>query len=196
MLLKLNNIIVQGKIDFNTSDFPLPRKTKLFENTLKIGKNSISLYATTNIHLLFVKNNLKKLIGKKLKNICGNEKLRIRELKVTNQHHSGTLNFNCFELVSTFLPLLNSHFNIINIEITQEPHVSIATSVEKLSAEAKETTFINLKIHLCPVKIGSDIKTTCLKLQPNKQKNKTHITVILNNWCHPTRYLLRFLKKL
>lgn len=197
MLLKLNNIIVQGKIDFNTTSlFPLPKKVQFFENTLKIGRKSVSLYATNNIHFLFVENRLKRLLSRTLKNITHNARLKIRELKVTNQHHSGTLNFNCFELVSEFLPLLNSHFEITKIEITQEPHVSIVTSLEQLSAEAKEITFINLKINLCPVNIGRDTKTTCLKLQPNKKKDKTHITVILNNWSHPTRYLLRFLKKL
>lgn len=193
MRLKLNNIIAQGKIEpENKQGFK--KLVKLYGNTLTITKSSVNLYATTNIHLLFVEKKLKKLIEKTLREQLQKE-VKIKELKITNLHYSGTLPFTCRNLVSEFVPLLQRHFPIKRIEITQEPHVPTQTSLRALQQE-ENITFISLRLLLCAVNIGNKTKTTCLKLQLSKPKDETHVTVITNNWKRETRDLLKFLKKL
>ena len=87
--------------------------------------------------------------------------------------------------MNTFLPLLQKTNTINQIFITQEPNVQCPTTLDTVFA-LQNLTYLAFTLKLLKNK-------ATIKLQLNKEKMETHLTLILTNFYEDTQKLVTFL---
>lgn len=185
MKLRINNIICRGAIKHNLKNIPLKSKTiSFFGNTLALTKRNYTLYLTKDIREHIVNRNLYACLKYRIE-LEYNGPIDELDVEITNIHHSGTLFYNAANLVSTFLPLLEEHFQVNSVEITQEQNIPSQTSLKAIFNE-ENLNFLALKLALVNNK-------ATLKLQINKGKTHTNATLILSEFNEEAFNLVLFL---
>ena len=87
--------------------------------------------------------------------------------------------------MNTFLPLLQSTSTINQIFITQEPNIPSPTTLDTIFA-LQNLTYLAFTLKLLKNK-------ATIKLQLNKEKMETHLTLILTNFYEDAQDLITFL---
>ena len=136
-----------------------------------------------NIAFIF-NNNINKLLKNCITKVT-NENISILFVKVSNIQYSRKLNFDQTTLVNTFLPLLQRTSNINQIFITQEPNIPSPTTLDTVFA-LQNLTYLAFTLKLLKNK-------ATIKLQLNKEKMETHLTLILMNFYEDAQDLITFL---
>ena len=88
--------------------------------------------------------------------------------------------------MNTFLPLFQTSTTVDQVFITQEPNVPSLTILDTIYA-AKNLSYLSLTLKLLRNK-------ATIKLQLNREKTETHLTLILTNFSQEAQELITFLE--
>ena len=105
--------------------------------------------------------------------------------RVTNIHRSFTLPIKCQNLLQKIIPQLEKENKILSLEIGQEDNIPCPISSDKLLHDSVQ--FIVVTIRLKNPKAS-------LRLQLSKNKEKTHLTLILSTHCEESEKLISILE--
>ena len=190
--MKINNVYIQGRFssaqDKKEKGRKKHRKAYLFNNSVIIRTSSFSLPVTQNIRETLSTPNLKEaillVISRRLRTEVQNLSLRI-----TNIQHSFNLAGGPKQVLTSFLPALNSVFPIRNVFITQEQNSPFSINLEDLMDNPRAISFMCIRFQIPSAK-------THLKVQVSQRQ--PHIcsgTLIVSIFNSETGHLLDYLKK-
>ena len=179
----IHNICITGQIEHFHNDFNWrQRNIQFFDNSIVLKKNNYQLCLTKNIRSVLLLPNLKTVFKKRLELEFQREIANI-ELKIGNIHHSSRIHFNSRSLREKFIPQLQERFKIDECLVTQEQNTPVQTTLANLTQEGYTFLAINLKLLN---------KTTTIRLQVDRTRVFTHVTLILTQFSPKTEELINF----
>ena len=188
MRLKINQIICSGKLKFKKPVEEIlwnKKKFKFYQNSVSITRYNFNAHICQNISQLF-NNNIRHRLRETIESVT-DEKLTDINLKISNIQHSTRISYDKNTLITQFLVLLNSNFEINKIEITQEANFpATTTSLEEL--------LVSRKINYLSLIVKFLKSSATLRLQLDKTKTFTHITLIITNLKPETRRFVQFIE--
>lgn len=195
MSLAISNVIVRGYIEApglrklykqKKAQNKLEKKQKLYlnlyNNKLILTETSFYISITKNTRELLLNRNLSEIIRTKIEeNIEG--KVLILNPQIININQYCTLNCDQHCLLEKIVPIIRGKHEIVDTKIMQEANVAEPKSLDGILNASDKVSFMSLILYF---KNRNTIKFT-----PSKNRNKTHLTLITNNWEVETQELIK-----
>lgn len=188
MPIKLNLVILSG--NFSCKD-----KRKLtssgtydfYSNRIRISAHNVNIIIANHIRFLLCEKNINTLVTKWIEEQYCIEVGKLY-LKVTNIHHSASYAYGCKNILDKFVPAIENSFGIKDTKITQDCFLGPEpTRVSELIGKPN--------ISFAALFLSLEGGGASIKLQTNKAKTKTHVTVILTDWSQNSQNLINFLER-
>lgn len=189
MPIKLNNVIIHGKIEHKRApQIWKSRKLNFYNNHLVLNQKSLNISLCRHIRYLLCEKDITQLVRKLVKKEFKG-KINQLNLEITNVHHSITLGYSN-ETITPLLQKLHERFFIESAEVTQELNVPGPVSIRQLLSPGEKTGYLSVRLSFFKDTTTKKPRAS-VKIQLTKKKTAC-ATIIVSSWTKQCKDLVNF----